>query len=357
MDSTNEKIIYHPNDTELSIYDSELHEVIGEPGTFKFSISKQNKHYPEIKMHSVICVYKNNTLFWRGYITEFDKDVWGNLRVVCVEDIAIIYNIVWYYLSSSSTNVTAKTRNFIFDQVLTELRTRYPALNIVTGNLSPDSTPTRRFMKGAFNYWNMGELVDTYKGSDCFLNVRRENGNSYLDSITIDQFGNSNQTITFGENLLDYAETVKTNEFYNYLYLEASYTQDDGKIISENLKFINQESIDKYGRYDALVELTTEDDYYNRRSIGTNLVDTHCQINYAITVTALDLSLLNANVDGLSKGDLVHVIAEPYDVDMYYRIVEVTTYLQEPEKNTYSLSVNLLRDMTLTDYTKVRFRY
>lgn len=61
-----------------------------------------------------------------------------------------------------------------------------------------------------------------------------------------------------------------------------------------------------------------------------------------LEVNAVDLSMLDSNIDAFNLGDNVNALAEPYGMDAWFPVQRMTTYLQEPEKNRIVLS-NILK--------------
>ena len=65
-----------------------------------------------------------------------------------------------------------------------------------------------------------------------------------------------------------------------------------------------------------------------------------------LEVNALDLSMMNSDIDSFDLGDSVNALAEPYGMDAWFPVQKMTTYLQEPEKNKLTLSNTLKKSYT-----------
>ena len=207
---------------------------------------------------------------------------------------------------------------------------------------------------------------------DGYLRIRKVGNTRYLDMVPLSQYGSyCTQEIAFGENLLDYsanytAEDVATcviplGERFDDAHRTAAAV--DG--LDEYLT-IKGTSVDSY-------HVRTSDDYvYIQSAVNrfgwVRVVKQWDDVKVAETLkqkaekwltdaqwsrlelelNAVDLNLLDHNIDSFEVGDTIHAWAEPYNMDTTFPVRKKTTYLNDLSKNYIVLS----NTETSKSYTK-----
>lgn len=179
-----------------------------------------------------------------------------------------------------------------------------------------------------------------------FFVVRKENGIKYIDYLT--SIGKqSNQPVKFGVNMLDYQREVdvtsvitrlvplgaekeeKTSQVGNKLTIESV---NGGKDYLENL-----EAIKSFG----VIESTENWDDVNDPNIlkkkGEERLKELSKVKRTLSISSVDLHLLNPNFNSYILGDEVLIQCDPFGVDEFFKIVEVERDLLDPTKDKYTL--------------------
>lgn len=190
--------LYEPLDDELRIFEPVLSEEMGGAGSFQFQIYKGHPYYEQIKpLKSEIMLYQDNVLIFVGRLMKPSRDFNNMVTVPCE-------GILTYLLDSQQrpVSITGSVKTFV--QKLIEIhngqveeKKRVEVGNItVTGGTE---TTVRELTDFSPTLTVLRQLADDYGG---YLRMRRESGKNILDYVW-DYGGVNEQTIRFGENLLD----------------------------------------------------------------------------------------------------------------------------------------------------------
>jgi hypothetical protein len=177
-------------------------------------------------------------------------------------------------------------------------------------------------------------------------------GGFYLRLAPIELYGDlSNQTIEFGENLLQYADQQSSDGIYTAI-LPLGKRKDNAEkdsvlpyedyytIWSVNdhaLTLKNAAAAELYGFRCALVQwdwITSPSALKTKAQAWLNNLSFS---NLRLTLTALDLSMLGADYSAFKLGDRVHCTATPVGLDITLPIYEMNIYPLEPDRNTITL--------------------
>ena len=185
----------------------------------------------------------------------------------------------------------------------------------------------------------------------CFR-IRKANGTRYLDYVTLSDYGSANaQGINFGENLLDYSETLTASDIVTCIIPLGARTDSQGdfetridiKSVNNNLDYLTA-SQTVLNRFGYIWKVVTFDDLESPADIKAAGQDWLTEAQYEtlrLKVTAVDLSLLDADMDAMNLGDRIPCKAEPYGLNMTLPIIEQTIHPLAPQKDTIVLSATL----------------
>lgn len=180
----------------------------------------------------------------------------------------------------------------------------------------------------------------------------------------INWYGNigydNNQMIEFGENLMDFSRTTANSDLATVIIPYGAKDETTGerltiKSVNNELDFIQDGDavalrgiIAKAVYWDEIVTadalLTKAQQYLNT---SKNLVA-------SLELTAVDLSLLDKNIDSFMIGDIIKVRSKPHGVeDQYYQLTEQSIDFLHPQNDRVTLGKNLV-SLTGTDVESSR---
>lgn len=344
------KILHDMRDDELQVINPSLSLELNSFGKLNFSIlnSHQNKDYIK-KLISDIEVFDDDKLIFSGRSLTDEKDFYLTGQVYCEGELAFLLDSISRPYEIHDLTVRKYLEMLINshnEQV--EDRKKF-ILGIVDVVDTAGDGLLYRKNEGYVSTWNeiKDKLINRLGG---YLRVRHDGDIRYLDYVQ--QYGKKNtQTIMFGENILDLtqftsAEDIATvviplgakNETGEYLTIE---TINNGKDYIED-----EAGVSLWGRIVKTIE-------FEDVTLPTNLISKAREylensINLALTIelTALDLGLLNVDIEKIRLGDSIRVISKFHNLDSWFTVTKLDIDLVNPQNNKITLGKTL---STLTE--------
>ncbi|MBR6959599.1 MAG: phage tail protein [Clostridiales bacterium] len=199
-------------------------------------------------------------------------------------------------------------------------------------------------------------LLDNLGG---VLRVRKVGNTRYLDYITLAEYGAYNtQGITFGENLMDYAENYSANNVVTAIIPRGATIETENSDLTKHVDItsvnggndflVNTSAVVNFGYIWRVVDFDGIESPAELKQAGQQYLSDNQYDDMELTVTAADLSQLDTSIDGFGLGDRVRVLAEPYGMDRVFPVKSITYYPQAPQNERIQLSANIRRKSTYT---------
>ena len=347
--------LYYP-DSQYVLDNIELNTYIGEAETLTFDMYTTHPSRNAIAIRSsIISMYRDDTLIFYGDVREIERNLDDTITVHCLGMLSWLNDTVqaqgWY-------NNT--TRQYFINQLISRHNT-----------LIDDED--KEFTYGGGTFGRVTTAVDYVTTLEALRGgleglylkaTRTQNGVNYLYAYTLDEYGTaSNQTINFGSNLLDYAEDITTDDLYTAVVplgrqkisiertssdvyqLEAYYNVSE--VNGGSIVVTDPDAVEAHGFICAVQQWDDEGIPMRLMRYAQNWLDTAQYETISLTLTAIDLSMLDSNFDAFRLGQKVRCIAEPLGVDITLPVTELTIYPLKPENNTLTLGA---QTPTLTRY-------
>lgn len=170
------------------------------------------------------------------------------------------------------------------------------------------------------------------------------------------------QIIEFGENLLDYAHERDGAPLATVcIPLGAVVTDEDGNESEVTIESLtggfayieDAEAVAKYGRIERVVTWDWVQSPATLLAKAQKWLSQAKSGDLTLTVTAIDLSLLDVSISRLRLSQSVRVVSAPHGIDRLLPVTAMTVHLTEPERDTVTLGV---RRETLTEFTRKKDR-
>ncbi len=312
-------LLYDPRLPEYVLIDPVLSLSKNEPARLSFGVPSTNPNCGAItRLRSRIKVYRDGQLLFLGRVVEDGMGI--NHRQTFVAEGALAY-----LLDSVQRPFTYEgTLSAFFSQLITTHNTQVNAeqrlgIGSVTVEAAADFSASSENFSSVWAVLK-GQLVEQYGGYLAFtFGVDEQPILNYLaeppDTAT--------QHIEFGENLIDLAVTRNADETYTAcIPLGAPLKEIDENVDSDERLtiadanggldyLIDTENAALYGIVYAPVELTTFEDEKNATYLMQRgrawLSNTGTRLKESITLTAVDLHNVNADVEAFSFLDRVIV--------------------------------------------------
>lgn len=158
----------------------------------------------------------------------------------------------------------------------------------------------------------------------------------------------NNQLIEFGENLVDFSRTTANSDLATVIYPYGAKKESTGDritvaTVNGGLEFIeDRDAVEKRGRIAKAV-------YWDKITSPAELLlkaqqylNTSKNLVVSLELTAVDLSLLNKNIDSFMIGDWIRVRSKPHGMnDELYHLTEQSIDFLHPQNDRIVLGKNV----------------
>ena len=366
------KVLYHPGDRQAAVINPELDLQTGYAGELTLKVPPLNPLYGEIhNRKSMVSVYRGNTEIFYGEVRTREKDRFKNQPVKATGALSFLADSIlpqqeWHDISPRDLldawlqlhNNQVEDRKKIYTGVVT-IHDSNDSLYRIT-----DRENTLEAIRD--------KLVDRLGG---YLRLRHENDKLYLDWLTIQEYGKyCEQPIQFGENLMDYSETMTADDVITALIpLGAAIEQETDENASEferleknvDITSVNdgkdyiysKEAVENFGWVWRTEKWDDVSVPANLLKKATEFLTSNQYESLVISLTAVDLSLFGQDYDSFDIGDRVLCNAIPYGMKKVLPVMEMKIPLQQPDQAQLTLGENLQQsftDQTSGTFTQIR---
>lgn len=366
------KILYYPGDREAAVINPELDLQTGYAGELTLKVPVLNPLYNDIhNRKSMISVYRDKTEIFYGEVRTREKDRFKNQPIKATGALSFLADTIlpqqeWHDMSPREMlDAWLQLHN---NQVEDRKKIYIGVVTIHDSNDSLYRITDRENTLEAIRE----KLVDRLGG---YLRLRHEEDKLYLDWINIQEYGKyCEQPIQFGENLLDYSETMTADDVITALIpLGAAIEQETDENASEferleknvDITSVNdgkdyiysKEAVESFGwvwKTEKWDDVATPANLLKK---ATEYLTTQQYENLVISLTAVDLSLFGQDYDSFDIGDRVLCNAIPYGMKKVLPVMEMKIPLQQPDQAQLTLGENLQQsftDQTTGTFTQIR---
>lgn len=327
-------LLYSPGDEELSVLSPVLETSCNAAVTLTFVLLPAHPLYDKLqKLKTRIRVMQDDEIIWRGRVLETESDFYRQKTVTCEGELTYLVDSVLHPYKLADYDGTAAG---LFRLYLTRHNEAVSeAQQFQIGNVDIETLSSVE-NTGYGNTWDeiSDNLIDIHGG---FLRIRHEDGARYLD-WTKASGTSCGQVIRFGENLLDLSEYVSASEVVTCLIPYAGQSDSQITISSVNggKDYIEDAAgIALYGRIWGVTEFDTKDAAKLLEMAKENL-QKRLKETITITISAVNLHLLDVNAESFHVGDKVRVISPPHGIDAEYTCTAISLDLVNPDQSEYT---------------------
>lgn len=345
--------LYFPSDAEYAIYDSLLKLQLNDSGTFTCIVPPTNPEYGNIKNRkSMIQVLKNGKEIFYGEVRECEKDFYRTKEICAIGDLAFLFDSI-----QPQAKYQDKTARQLLEIWLAEHNKQVEEkkrfyVGMVTVHDKNDSL---------YRFTDQETTLDCIRQKLCeklggYLRIRKVDGKRYLDLITLQEYGKvCEQPIEFGENLLDYAESITANELYTCVIpkgarlekspIEGLEAYVDIKSVNDGKDYLySPEAVAAYGWNRCVVSWDDVTLPENLKKKGEQWLKDNQFETLTLNLTAADLSLLNVDMESFELGDYIPVSSTPHGMDRTFPVQSLELHLQNPAEDSLQLGNTLKKD-------------
>lgn len=354
-------LIYDTKIEDLTLVSPKLELELNKTGSFTFTIYPQNPYYNKLKkLKSIIRVYQNNYLLFRGRILNDEEGFYNQKQVTCEGELAFLLDSIQrpYDLTGGGQGVSVEE---FFTFLINNHNSQVDADKQFKVGTITVTDPNDYLVRADSTYMNTFDsitkkLIDSYGG---YLWVRHEEDGNYIDYLA-DFDRTIDQTVEFGQNLLDYKRAQNGEEIATAIIplgatpeAEEGEEKSDKKLTIESVNdgkdyVFDADAVAEHGWIFKTVEWSDVTDPSNLKRKGEEYLATSIAFENTIELTAVDLSAINTNISAFKLGRYVQVTSKYHDVNSMFLVNKLSIDLVNPSSNKLTLGTTY---SSLTDQT------
>ena len=370
-------ILHDPFIDELKVIGAKCSLEVNKTGSLTFQIPPTHPYYDKIKKHtSQIKLYQDDRVLCWGRVLN-DEITFDNIKnIECEGELSYLLDSIQrgkeYHLEGGTENVI---ETYLKDIVAIHNSQVDDGKKFSVGVVN--ITDPNNYLYKISNYENTlttltDKLLNTYGG---YLQVRHSNGVRYLDYVS--ELTNScNQIIEFGKNIIDMNRYIKGEDVYTALIplgasnenttnneetyekrLTISSLADstDGNIKKVNDYIYNTEAVKQWGWIWKVVKWDDVTSAENLLRKAKDELKSSINATLSIEMTAIDLHLLDVDIDRINVGDRIRCISIQHNIDLILIVKSIEIDIDAPENtkiNLVSPDGKITSDKTITSNNK-----
>lgn len=335
-------------DTRLSdykIYNPKVKLALNKVGEFSFTIYPSHTYFDKLnKMKSMISVYQNEKLIFKGRILDIEQGFHNEKQVICESELAFLIDSI--QRPYTFTGTISGFLQMLIDNHNAQVDA---AKQFTLGNVTvTDSNDYINRSDSEYSTtWDLinSSLINTHGG---YIVVRHSNNVMYLDYVTEENFNVlNNQGVEFAKNLLHVSKTAKGADIATIIVPIGATPEGSDKPVSivdlandttsdiqkvEDYIF-NQAEIDKYGKITKTVKF---DDVTTSANLLTKAKTYYAALRndkVTITLNAADMAAIDEDLNNFAIGTKIYVKSSYHALDDYFLIDSLDIELLKPSNN------------------------
>lgn len=351
-------LLYFPNDETYAISNSVLTTALNEAGSFECDVPQHNLRYDALNGTSdggvlrkkMIRVLKDNVEIFNGEIREVTQNFNFTKHIYAVGELAFLFDSIQPQHRYQGTPAAMFSQMIAYHNSQVENRKKFTVGNVLV-------TDPNDYV---YKYTNREDTLTAIREKLCnsldgYLRIRKVGNVRYLDLVPLENYGSyCTQEIQFGENLLDYSCNYTASDIATAVIplgakLEEEQRTADAiegldeyltiKSVNNGKDFLqNDTAIARFGWVRVVKKWDDITVAQNLKTKAQNWLTSAQFANMELKVNAVDLNLLNSDIESFEVGDTIHTWAEPYGMDTTFPVRKKTIYLNDLSKNYITLS-------------------
>lgn len=349
--------LYDDRIENLRLISPKLELEVNKTGSFSFTILPSHPYYSFVqKLKSIITVYQNGNLIFRGRVLNDEIGFRNEKHVSCEGELAFLLDSIQRPYDFTGSVVE------YFTQLITNHNAQVEETHqFLVGNVTVTDT-NDYIVRADSDYKSTWKLVEEkllgLLGG--YIQVRHEADGNYIDYMA-DFTVISNQTVKFAKNLLDMKRTRKGEEIATALIplgakIEPVQEESEEDVepaaetadpvekrltieeVNGGLDYVfNQEAVDKYG---WIFTTQTWDDVTEAQNLlnkANARLGELVGVSESIDLSAADLATTGQSVNSFHIGTYVKVQSDPHGVDENFLVSKLSIDILNPTSNKLTL--------------------
>ena len=345
------QLIYQPLDAGLALFNPKLTLEMGKAGSLEFDIPPNNVYYNNVRqLTSMVTVDMDGNEIFRGRVLSNER-MFNNVRhIYCEGDLAFLVDSV------QKTEKYTGTTRALFNKIIAahnsrvELSKRFTVGQVtiddreivITGQSDDLNTGEIDYRQIAIDSivgeWSDSlELIQTCLIDYCggYLRTRYQNGVNYIDFVK-EYGGTATQEIELGKNLLDLSEEISVEDLFTVLIPLGDDNLTIASVNGGRDEIVDEDAVALYGRIVRTHVFNNVNDPTTLAENGVRYLLNNVNVPRTVTITAVDLHILDNNIVAIRLGDRVHISSGPHSMDEYLVCTKIEYDMSNPANDRYT---------------------
>lgn len=344
---------YNPTviDDEYKILNPKLTLELNKAGSLEFTLPPSNVVYDKIeKLKTLIIVRYNNEIIFRGRVLHDEKDFYKRKRIYVEGELAFLNDAVvrpYEYKGSVTTYFQRLINTYNTQCYSQEGNGLSDPKQFLYGNVTI-TDPNDYIVRSNSSYTSvLDEMTDKLLNNlGGYLVPRYYYAAAFLDYL-VTPGKESEQTITFGENLLDITEYIDAQNVFTVLIPLGAEQEDEegnktGRLTIESVNdgkdyIENAAAIEIFGR---IWKTATWDDVTvpsNLLNKARSFLNDNVSMAVTLSIKAVDLNLIDVDTERIKLGDSIRVVSKPHGIDTFFICSKMVIDMVSPDKTEFTL--------------------
>lgn len=323
---------------KLVVSNPRLTEQVNTAASLDFTIAEDNPHYTDASLHNYVEIFEDNKRIFYGRIINTNRDFFRRKSAHCEDCIAFLNDII----------IPPYTFNGTVKEYFAYLINWYNALcskerELRVGECDIEDNINRASSVYPTIWEEINEKI--IKKFDGFLTPRYEIENGvnvvYLDYLRELPIGS--QKIRFGQNLIDLNDYLDGAEAYSVLVPLGEVINDKtyerltvANANGGDITLTNQDLLEKLGYIYKKKEWDDVTLDVNLLRKGKEELQKAVIQTQTITISAVDLHLIDVATEALRTGHQYKVISQPHGLNEFFVLSKSTINLNNPDMSVYT---------------------
>lgn len=326
-----------------AVLDPSVSLEVNKAGKLTFTILPDHPMYDQIALRqSMFDVYQNDELIFEGIATQEDTDFYNRKVISCEGELTFLNDSIQRQAKYTNQSVQSLLGAYLTvhnSQVDADRQFSLGSVTVSEGNGILRYTNFQNTMK------EIGEdLIDNYGG---YLRVRHQDGYRYLDYLA-DPPRISSQVIRLGKNLIDYSSNLSSLNIITCLIprgakiegeedVEGLEKRLDIKSVNSGKDYLVGTAASWYGNvwgtqtWDGVATASA------LKAKGEEFLEDAQWSNLVISASAIDLGLMEEDVEQFRILDMIRVVSEPHGIDRNFLLSKLDIKLDHPADTQITL--------------------
>lgn len=326
-------------------FDATVTKELNKVDSSEFAIPVTGNGYDRInKLTSVITVWDDDEKIFHGRCIDVTEDFYKNRKFKCEGALGYLNDSVLrpYAFSAEVSGSHTETPGNIFRYYIEQHNNVVDASKrFVVGDIS--SMQGEQLVRESSQYPSTldeledklienygGYVVPRYVGDSIYLDYRATSG------------GNNGQVIQFGKNLLELEQFMDASEVKTIIIplgatVEGTEERLTIKSVNGGLDYLESSTgIAMFGRIETCEGWDDITDANNLKTAGQARLNDLIAEATTLNLSAIDLSMLDVQVDKLRLGEYNRVLSVPHNLDGMFQCSRMVLNLGNPQQNQYT---------------------